>query len=98
MEDTNNSPIEQNAKEGRVKPYFHTNSIWIFNENIIETDIIEKNSIDLIVTSPPYNLDIKYNSHDDKISYYDYLQFSRKWMTRCFEWLKSDCRFCLTFH
>ena len=51
--------------------------------------------MDLIVTSPPYNVDIKYNSHDDKISYEDYLEFSRKWMTRCFEWLKKDGRFCL---
>ena len=49
----------------------------------------------MIITSPPYNVDIKYNSHNDKISYEDYLEFSKKWMTRCFEWLKDDGRFCL---
>jgi site-specific DNA-methyltransferase (adenine-specific) len=38
---------------------------------------------------------IKYNDHNDKISYSDYLIFSKKWMTRCFEWLKDDGRFCL---
>ncbi len=78
-----------------VKPYFHADSAWIFHENVIETQAIEKSSIDLIVTSPPYNVDIKYNSHDDKISYENYLEFSRKWMSRCFEWLKDDGRFCL---
>ena len=57
--------------------------------------MIEANSVDLIVTSPPYNVDIKYNNHDDKISYEDYLEFSKKWMARCFEWLKDDGRFCL---
>lgn len=85
----------QEEKIGRVKPYFHANSAWIYNDNVIETKAIENESIDLVVTSPPYNVDIKYNSHDDKISYEDYLEFSRKWISRCFEWLKKDGRFCL---
>jgi site-specific DNA-methyltransferase (adenine-specific) len=83
------------TKIGNVKPYFHVNSTWIFHDNVITTDAIRNGTIDLIVTSPPYNVDIKYNSHDDKISYDDYLEFSRKWMSRCFEWLKNDGRFCL---
>jgi site-specific DNA-methyltransferase (adenine-specific) len=86
---------EETTNINNVKPYFHANSAWIFHDNIIKTKAIEKESIDLIVTSPPYNVDIKYNSHDDKISYDDYLEFSRKWMLRCFEWLKNDGRFCL---
>lgn len=80
---------------GSVKPYFQANSAWIFNENVIQTKVIENDSIDLIVTSPPYNVDIKYNSHNDQISYEGYLEFSRKWMSRCYEWLKNDGRFCL---
>jgi site-specific DNA-methyltransferase (adenine-specific) len=88
-------PPEETTRIGNVKPFFHANSTWVFHDNVIKTDAIENNSIDLIVTSPPYNVDIKYNSHDDKISYEDYLEFSRKWMSRCFEWLKKDGRFCL---
>jgi site-specific DNA-methyltransferase (adenine-specific) len=87
--------LPEETKICNVKPFFHANSAWIFHDNIMKTDAIEKNSIDLIVTSPPYNVDIKYNSHNDKISYEDYLEFSKKWMTRCFEWLKKDGRFCL---
>ncbi len=79
----------------KIKPYFHTNSLCILNENILETTSICNESIDLIITSPPYNVDIKYNSHDDKISYDAYLEFSHKWMSRCFQWLKNDGRFCL---
>jgi site-specific DNA-methyltransferase (adenine-specific) len=59
------------------------------------TKMIDNNSIDLTVTSPPYNVDVKYNIQNDKISYDDYLEFSRKWMTQCFNWLKDDGRFCL---
>ncbi|MCR4322296.1 MAG: DNA methyltransferase [Candidatus Brocadiaceae bacterium] len=75
--------------------FFHKDSIWIFNSDIINTNGIEENSIDLIVTSPPYNIDIQYNLHDDTMSYEDYLSFTKKWITKCFTLLKGDGRFCL---
>jgi DNA modification methylase len=67
----------------------------IINDNVLTTKYISNKSIDLIVTSPPYNVDIEYNSHNDKLSYRDYLNFSKNWLSRCFEWLKDDGRFCL---
>jgi site-specific DNA-methyltransferase (adenine-specific) len=69
--------------------------VKIIKEDILLTTEIPKESIDLIVTSPPYNVDIKYNSHNDKITYEEYLEFTNKWLTRCFEWLKKDSRLCL---
>jgi len=75
--------------------FFHTDSIWIYNTDILKTESIADNSIDLIVTSPPYNVDIKYNSHDDTMSYDDYLSFTREWLTRCYKFIKNDGRFCL---
>lgn len=48
--------------------FFHTDSVWIYNADILKTESIADNSIDLIVTSPPYNVDIKYNSHDDTMT------------------------------
>lgn len=77
------------------KIFFENERLRIINDSVFDTDKIEKNSIDLIVTSPPYNVDIKYNSHDDQISYEKYLEFSEKWMRRCYAWLKDDGRFCL---
>jgi site-specific DNA-methyltransferase (adenine-specific) len=62
---------------------------------VFRTRKIKRNSVDLIVTSPPYNVDIQYNSHNDKISYEQYKVFSKKWMSRCYNWLKDDGRFCL---
>ena len=37
---------------------------------------LEPNSIDIIVTSPPYNIGIDYNQHKDKMNFEEY----RKWM------------------
>ena len=75
--------------------YYSYKDIQIINDNILTTAAIEPNSIDLIVTSPPYNVDIQYNSHNDDISYAEYLKFTRSWLSRCYDFIKDDGRFCL---
>ncbi|MBI5208015.1 MAG: site-specific DNA-methyltransferase [Candidatus Firestonebacteria bacterium] len=75
--------------------FFYSDSLWIYNTDILETTSIKEKSIDLIITSPPYNLDIKYNSHNDIMSYNDYLLFTKNWISKCYTFLKDDGRFCL---
>ncbi len=75
--------------------FFHRDSIWIYNADILKTNSINENSIDLIVTSPPYNVDIQYNSHNDRMTYEDYLSFIKAWLAKCYKLLKDDGRFCL---
>lgn len=77
------------------KIFYSDEKIVIINDDILTTNSIAPNSIDLIVTSPPYNVDIQYNSHKDDILYSDYLEFTRTWLSRCFGFLKDDGRFCL---
>jgi site-specific DNA-methyltransferase (adenine-specific) len=74
-----------------VKSVFKSGQSVIINEDIFSTRRIVPGSIDLIITSPPYNVDILYNSHNDQITYDEYLAFSQ----RCYSWLKYDGRFCL---
>lgn len=75
--------------------FFDNGRSSIINEDIFTTKKIAAGSIDLLVTSPPYNVDIPYSSHDDCSTYGEYRDFSRRWMKRCFTWLKDDGRFCL---
>ena len=75
--------------------YFNTDSLYICNDDILSTDCIPEGTIDLIVTSPPYNVDIQYGSHNDKMTYEDYLSFTREWVSKCYKFVKSDGRFCL---
>ncbi|MCM8793808.1 MAG: site-specific DNA-methyltransferase, partial [Candidatus Omnitrophica bacterium] len=75
--------------------YFHHGSLWIYNEDFLIADCVKDNSIDLIITSPPYNVDIHYNSYDDRIFYSEYLKFTEKWLVKCFRLSKDDGRFCL---
>ena len=52
---------------GRV--FFQEENAKILYTNTLATKLIEDESIDLIVTSPPYNLDINYKSCDDAQPY-----------------------------
>ncbi|MDP2628368.1 MAG: site-specific DNA-methyltransferase [Nanoarchaeota archaeon] len=79
----------------RNNVFLNHEKVKIIKDDILLTDEIPKGSVDLIVTSPPYNVDIKYNSHNDQITYEKYLEFTDKWLSRCFEWLKNDGRLCL---
>lgn len=91
--------ISQDASAERpvkiTKPYFETDNVSIYKDDILKINSIPSNSVDLIVTSPPYNVDIHYNSHADNLSYEDYLEFTRKWIKRCFDLTKSEGRFLL---
>ena len=52
-------------------------------------------SVDLIVTSPPYGVNIAYDVHDDDMEINEYLEFTRKWMTEAYKVLKDDGRIAL---
>ncbi len=78
-----------------IKPFFEKNNLIIYHGDFLEADYIGEEAIDLIVTSPPYNVDITYNSYNDTITYKEYLQFSEHWLTKAYKVLKSDGRFCL---
>lgn len=77
------------------KIFFKNDYLKIINDDFISCSEIKENSVDLIITSPPYNVDIKYNSHNDQLTYFEYLEFTKKWLARCYELLKNDGRFCL---
>lgn len=53
------------------------------------------NSIDLIVTSPPYNIGIRYDSWDDRIPWDDYFDWCEVWLKECLRVLKPDGRMAL---
>jgi len=74
--------------------FYKDELIKIINADIIKSRL-RSNSVDLIVTSPPYNVDINYGSTDDQVSFNDYLAFSEKWMRKCYSISKDDGRFCL---
>lgn len=74
---------------------FETQSLRIYNADILTIDAIEKESIDLTVTSPPYDIDIKYRSYNDSLPYDEYLEFTKKWLSKILALARDDGRLCL---
>ena len=83
------------AKKNANTSYFEAKNISIYKDNILTTNSIPENSVDLIITSPPYNVDIHYNSNGDNLSYEDYLEFTEKWIKKYFDLSKNEGRFLL---
>lgn len=51
---------------------------------------LPNNSIDLIVTSPPYNVGIKYDEWDDTMPWENYVQFTKEWLNESARVLRVD--------
>lgn len=67
----------------------------ILNNDTLDKSILSKESVDLTVTSPPYNVGIDYNSNDDSITYQDYLKFTEQWLDNVYYWTQDTGRLCL---
>ena len=62
----------------------------IYNEDCLEgMKRIPDSSIDLIVTSPPYNIKKKYKSYKDDLSLQEYLTFLKEVLCECSRILKA---------
>lgn len=65
----------------------------IINGNCVEVmKTLPEGSVDLVVTSPPYNADIKYDVYDDGLSMDEYWKFTIDWLSQVFRVLKDDGR------
>jgi site-specific DNA-methyltransferase (adenine-specific) len=56
---------------------------------------LEAESVDLVVTSPPYNLGIKYSRYDDRRARDDYFDWTRRWAGAVKRVLKTKGSFFL---
>uniref|UniRef100_A0A7C5U4Y6 Methyltransferase n=1 Tax=Fervidobacterium nodosum TaxID=2424 RepID=A0A7C5U4Y6_9BACT len=77
-----------------MKIWNEIDGITLINDDFLKCDI-SNNSIDLIVTSPPYNVGIEYGLHNDEMSYEQYLKWTESWLSKALNLLKKDGRMCL---
>lgn len=65
----------------------------IINGDCIEVmKTLPDSTIDLLVTSPPYNCGIKYDVHVDTLDMEDYWNWTKDWLTESYRILKDDGR------
>lgn len=56
---------------------------------------VDNSSVDLIITSPPYNIGMNYGAYKDDMPSVDYFNVMRGIFTECYRVLKDDGRVCL---
>ena len=64
------------------------NHIIICGDSIIELKKIPDESIDLIVTDPPFNIGKNYGKYKDNLNKDEYLEWCIKWLSECIRVLK----------
>lgn len=74
---------------------FAYKDITLFQDSVLNKELLQKETLDLIITSPPYNVGIEYNSNVDSEDYKEYLGFSKQWIENCYFWAKDSARLCL---
>lgn len=71
------------------------------NYRLLEQDcvagikLMAANAVDVVVTSPPYNLGINYGKYKDRLSADDYLEWTTAWVTESARVLKNTGSFFL---
>lgn len=66
-----------------------------YNSDARNMEFAPDESVDFILTSPPYNAGIKYNKHNDSMPLDDYLIFVREFLTEYYRVLKPDGRMAI---
>ena len=62
-----------------MEPYYRDELVTIYRGDSTHLEFISDQSVDLTITSPPYNLDVTYNGYHDDVPYHAYLQWVELW-------------------
>jgi site-specific DNA-methyltransferase (adenine-specific) len=92
MNGANIMDLKSNIKSKEIT---QINNTYLVRDNILKSSLFHDAFIDITITSPPYNVGIDYATHDDEISYSDYMKFTRKWLQNVFKWTKDGGRLIL---
>ena len=69
----------------------------IIQDDALNPSLLSQNYVDLIVTSPPYNIGKKYDGNplNDSLRYSDYLEFTAIWLKNAYLWSRKSGRICI---
>lgn len=68
--------------------------IKLYNQDILKVDF-DCPKFQLVITSPPYNVGIDYDTHKDNMTYGGYLRWCKKWIEKIINHMADDGRICI---
>jgi site-specific DNA-methyltransferase (adenine-specific) len=75
--------------------FYEDGLVTIFNTDSTHLTILDDASVDLIVTSPPYNLDVSYEGYADAMPYERYLDWVSVWAAGLLRISRPTGRLCV---
>lgn len=69
--------------------------IKLINDDILKVDFSDLPPVNLVITSPVYNVGIEYDEHKDTLTYKDYLEWCKQWIAEIFNAIADDGRVCI---
>jgi site-specific DNA-methyltransferase (adenine-specific) len=82
-------------RDFHLEPFHQDSLVTIYNGDSTHLRFLSDESVDLIVTSPPYNLDMSYNGYHDDVPYDDYLGWVSLWARALHRVAASGGRACI---
>lgn len=73
-------------------PYYQDKYISIYNADARDMSFIPDKSVHLIITSPPYNVGMNYDEHNDRLTNIDYLSLMENALKECYRVLVKGGR------
>ncbi len=70
-------------------------TLSLLNSDVMKADFSNVPPINLVITSPPYNVGIKYDEHDDTMTYPEYLKWCGEWLKLMYDHMPNDGRLCV---
>jgi site-specific DNA-methyltransferase (adenine-specific) len=74
---------------------YHDDLVDIYNEDSTDLGFLAEQSVQLVVTSPPYNLGKDYGTARDDATYLSYLDWVGQWSRQLYRVLEPGGRLCL---
>ena len=76
-------------------PYYRDERVTIYQADSTHLAVLDRDSVDVTITSPPYNLDVSYNGYEDAIPYDRYLDWVGLWASSLFRVSRPGGRACI---
>src|SRR5215218_2445905 len=78
-----------------LAPYYHDDLVAVYHADATDLSFLAEQSVQLIVTSPPYNLGKDYGTARDDATYHSYLEWVTSWCAQLWHVLEPGGRLCL---
>lgn len=78
-----------------MEPFYQEEGLIIYHADSTDLAFLPDASVDLTVTSPPYNLDVAYNGYRDALPYDRYLEWVERWARALYRVAVDTGRACI---